>query len=339
MADNPLEIRIGRKHGLPWAGLNERVVDGAQQPNEAVAGYNWRVNRGVLETRPGITHAFEGSRPTNYYAVGDATAKCRFPSGDHMAVVNQMPRWTWVISFRTPASFAATGWLLHRGVTISATQYEQGISIDSSGIVSVALVDSAGGDKTFTSGVNALGPSTEYVLQVSRYDANAYLFWGTKSDSADASSSYGTTALLGETDHPLPDSGSAHPVVIGSKYTLGTTTHSDYMAGTTFQIHEVTLLQYFVDHVDFGWTSFADPLDPRCALHCRFEDASGAFTDLSGHAGNSEAHTGWTYQQTTNSFIEESAVVCGVAEFTKASDEERIVTVIDGSIAAANYHV
>ena len=94
-----------------------------------------------------------------------------------------------------------------------------------------------------------------------------------------------------------------------------------------------------MNHVDFGWTSFADPLDPRCALHCRFEDASGAFTDLSAHAGDSESQQGFTYQQTTNSFVEESSIVQCVCEFTKASNEERIVTVIDGSIAAADYHV
>ena len=139
-----MKLGIGRRAGKPFLGLNERIVDGAQSPNEAAAGFNFRVARGVLEQRPGITHAFEGTRPTNYYAVADATAKCRFPSGDHMAVVNQMPRWTWVISFRTPSSFAAKGWLLHRGVTISATQYEQGVYINSSGQVTCALVDSAG---------------------------------------------------------------------------------------------------------------------------------------------------------------------------------------------------
>ena len=87
------------------------------------------------------------------------------------------------------------------------------------------------------------------------------------------------------------------------------------------------------------WTSFADPLDKRCALHCRFESASGAFIDLSSHAANSEAHTGWTYQQTTNSFVEESSLVQCVCEHTKASEEERIVTVIDGAIAVADYNV
>jgi hypothetical protein len=255
-----------------------------------------------------------------------------------MQVMNQMERWTWVISFRTPASFGATSWLLHRGVTISATQYDQGVYIDSSGVVYVVLCDSAGGNKSFTSGANTLSASTEYVLQVSRYDTNGYLYWGTPTSSAAVTSAMGTTAVLGENDHPTSDDGSDHPLAVGAHYTLATTTPAGYL-GNGGQLHEITLLQYYVNHVDFGWTSYADPLDPRCALHCRFEDASGTLTDLSAHAGDSEAQTGVTYQQTTNSFIEESAVVQGITEFTKASNEERIVVVSDGSISATDYHV
>ncbi len=336
MAD--LEIKIGRKHGEPWRGINERIVDPAQGPSEAVGGQNWRVNRGVLETRPGITHAFDITRPTNYYATLGATGYIRFPSGDHMQGVNQMERWTWLIAFRTPASFAAKGWLLHRGVTISATQYEQGISIDSTGKVTVELVDSSGSDKSFNSGSNLLSTSTEYVMLVGRYDTEGYLLWGTLTASPSSTLAQGYTAVLGETDHPTSDAGSDHPVAVGAEYDLGTTTPSNYM-GNGFEIHELTLLQYFVNHVELGWTSFADPLDPRCALHCRFEDASGALTDLSGNAADSEAQTGVTYQQTTNSFVEESAVICGIIELTKSSGEERIVVVGDGSISASDYHV
>jgi len=338
-------VRIGRKSGKPWMGLNERIQDGAQGPNEASAGFNFRVNKGVLETRPGITHATEiASRPTAYYALFGAAGRVGFPSADQYDVVNGRVRWTWILSFRTPSSMPTKGWLLHRGVTISGTQYEQGVSVDSSGIVTVALVDSAGGDKSFTSGANALSVSTEYVLQVTRYDTEAYLHWGTLAASGDPSEAYGTTDALGELDHAWKaDDAAAHPLYFGCEYDLGTTTPSNYM-GNTFQMHEATLLQYMMVNngsvvLDHGWTSFADPLDPRCALHCRFEDASSHFTDLSSHGNDSNAENDITYQQTTNAFIEESALVQGVIEFTNSNDEERVIVLANGAMSVGAFHV
>lgn len=334
-------IRIGTRSGRPYKGLNERIVDGAQAPNEAVGGYNFRVGRGALETRPGITHAFEiTARPTSYYALLAADGRVTFPyTGAYDEVMNGRPRWSWIISFRTPAAFSGTHWLLHQGVTIGSTQYDQGVYMNSGGRVYVALVDSAGGSETFNTAGNVLSAATNYVLQVTRYDGDAYVYWGTATSSADPDTAMGTTAALGETDSAHDsDDGDEHPIVFGAHYDLDTTTYSNYL-GNGAQLHEVTLLQYFVNHCDFGWTSFADPLDPRCALHCRFEDASSHFTDLSANGNDSDAENGITYQQTTNAFVEESAVVQGVCEFTRSDDSERVVIIADGSMSVGNVNV
>jgi len=338
-------IRIGRHSGLPWMGLNERIEDGAQMPNEASAGQNFRVNKGVLETRPGITHATEVSaRPTSYYVTLGATGQIRYDSADQYDVINGRVRWLWVLSVRTPASFSGTHWIIHRGVTIGGTQYEQGVYVDSNGKVYVKLVDSAGGDKTFNSGANTLSVDTNYVITVGRFDTDAYLNWGTETSSPTVGV-MGTTSDLGELDHAWSSGSGAHTLNIGHEYDLGTTTPSNYWKG---EIHEVTLLQYYVNHApdpstgwycEFGWTSFADPLDPRCALHCRYNAASGALIDLSTHGNDSSVNTGVTYQQTTNAFVEESAVVQSIDEFTNSNDQERIVTVIDGTIVVGNINV
>jgi len=306
-------IRIGRHSGLPWMGLNERIEDGAQMPNEASAGQNFRVNKGVLETRPGITHATEVSaRPTSYYVTLGATGQIRYDSADQYDVINGRVRWLWVLSVRTPASFSGTHWIIHRGVTIGGTQYEQGVYVDSNGKVYVKLVDSAGGDKTFNSGANTLSVDTNYVITVGRFDTDAYLNWGTETSSPTVGV-MGTTSDLGELDHAWSSGSGAHTLNIGHEYDLGTTTPSNYWKG---EIHEVTLLQYYVNHApdpstgwycEFGWTSFADPLDPRCALHCylpgtkvsgRFVSGSKSF--YSGPAREIVTRGGRRLRLTTN---------------------------------------
>jgi len=331
MPEYPLEVKVGRKYGAPWLGLNERIEDSAQAPQEAAAGYNFRVGRGVLETRPGITHATDTTRPTSYYATWAANGSVRFPYIDAYEAMNQCERWTWIISFRTPASFPAKGWLFSQACTVGGTAYYQGVYVDSSGKVYVSLIDSAEGDETFDSGANVLSVSTNYVLQVSRYDANAYLYWGKEATSADAESALGTTDTLGETDHPV--SSAEHEFVLGAKWN-----GAAYSEQLAMSCSEVTILHYFVNHVNFGWTSFADPHDPRCALHCRCEDASGTFTDLSGHGNDSDDENNITYQQTANAFVEESSIVQMVTEFAK-EDASRLVTVIDGSILVGSFHV
>ena len=332
--DHELVLRIGKRHGQPWLGLNERLEDSVLGPQEAASGYDWRVNRGVIETRPGITLSAEVARSTAYYALLSSTGAVKFPDHDSYQCVNQRPRWTWVISFRTPASLAE-GWILFRRVTIGTVGYDQGLKINASGRLEAVLVDSAGGSKSFNTGSNVLAAATNYVVQVSRYDTNAYIYFASEATSADINTAMGTSAVVGETDHP-EDDGSGNDLVFAAEHD-GSSTYSNYL--TAGQIHQVTLLNYFVNHAEFGWVSFADPRDPRVALSCVFEDASSHFTDDSANGNDSDGETGITYQETTNAFVERSAIVQMVEEFTDANDNERIVTVIHGSIAAAEYHV
>ena len=195
MPEYPIELKIGRKHGAPWLGLNERMEDSAQAPQEAATGFNFRVSQGVMEQRPGITHATEVSaRPTSKYVAFGATGAVRHPSADYYDVMNGKVRWTWILSIRTPSSFTGTHWIVHRGVTISGTQYEQGVYVDSTGKVVVSITDSAGGDKSFNSGGNLLSADTNYVVQITRYDTDGYIHWGSETSSGVFGTAMGTSS-------------------------------------------------------------------------------------------------------------------------------------------------
>lgn len=333
--EHELVLRLGKRHGAPWLGLNERIEDSVLGPQEASSGYDWRVNRGVIETRPGNTLSTSVTRPTAYYAVLSATGAWKHPAIDAYQVVNQRERWTWILSLKTPSTFPAEGWLLHRRVTIGTVDHDQGLRVNASGRLEVVLVDSAGGDKSFNSGSNVLAPATNYVIQVSRYDTEGFIYFSTETQSPDVESAMGYTAVLGETDHP-DDDAADNDLNFSSEHD-GATTYSNYL--TACEWHQVTLLNYFVDHVEFGWVGYADPLDLRCALHLTFADASGHLTDHSANANDSDDESGITYRETSNAFVEPVSIVQQVAEFTDASDNERIVTTINGTIAAAEYHV
>jgi len=328
-------LRIGKGHGKPWMGLNERVEDRVLGPQEASAGYDWRVNKGVIETRPGNTLSSSVTRPTAYYATVSATGAWKHPAIDAYQVVNQRKRWTWILSIKTPSSFPNDGWLLFRRVTIGTTDFDQGLRITSSGAVEAVLVDSAGGDQSFDTGSNVLTAATNYVIQVSRYDTEGFIYFAKATESAAIGSAMGYTSALGEQDYPEED-GSGNDLVFSAEHD-GASTYSNY--ATACEWHQVTLLNYFVDHVEFGWSGYADPLDLRCAIHLTFANASGHFTDHSRNGNNSDDETGVTYQQTSNAFVEPVSIVQQVAEFTDGNDDERIVTTINGSIAVAEYHV
>lgn len=326
-------IQVGRRHGAPFLGLNEKIADAAQAPQEASGGYNWRVNEGVFESRPGAMLAASIARPTSYAVEFDAANDhVRFAHLDAYVFLNERVRWTIVYSFTTPASFPSKGYLFSQRVTISAAEYTQGVYINGSGKVFVELVDSTGSDKTFDSGASVLSTSTNYVIQVSRYDTNGYLYWGEEATSAVITTAKGTTTALGKFDHPA--STADHDFVLGADWNASVYSNRLAHHATNF-----VALNLFVDHIEHGWSTYGDPTDPRVALCLRFAEASGEIKDQTPRANHSTAENLSAYRNTSNAFVEDTIPICAVAEFTKSSEEERIMLVAGGSIRASSYIV
>jgi hypothetical protein len=323
------EIKVGREHGSPFQGINEKVSDHAQAPAEAAAGQNWRVNNGVLETRPGYTRAYDFTRPTNYYVTLDGTNGIRFPAIASYKGLFETPRWSIVFSIRTPNPMSA-GWIMSKRVTIGGTDFTCGLKTNGSGQVTAAICDSARADKSFTSGATVLAAGTNYILQWVRYDTNSWLYFG-EPDSTPVL--VGTSTVLGLDDAPT-DTGD-HDIVIGNDWT-----GAAWSLPLDIEAHEISIFRKVLNHQKFGYTSLADPRDSAVILHCRFEDASGNLTDLSSHENDATTVTGVaSYQDTSHSFMEETSRVDGIFEFTQSDGTERIVTIHNGTIQAADYHV
>lgn len=322
-------IAIGSRSEFPFKGINEKTEDIAQDPGWASGGFNFIAEDGVLKHRPGTTWSTDVARPASKYIVMDGSDGMKIP---WIAPYDLLVRWTLVIAFRTPASFSANHTLFSKHVTIGSTEYPYPtVYVNSAGRVYVGLTSAAGVDKTFNTGANVLAADTNYVLQVTRYDHEAFVWWGTPTTSPAIK---GSTDALGKLDYPVNEA-EAGDIALGAKYT-----GAAYSDPGAFELHQVLLLTKVVNHQDFGFTQYAAPRDPDCALSMIFDDASGHITDLSANENNSDDETGIdTYGATTHAFVSRVRPVNLIQEFTNISRQQRVLLVAGGSVYAANYHI
>jgi len=319
---------VGRNLGQPFMGIHQRIKDEALQDNQAADGNSFRIDNGVLQSGPGKEWATHTDIGTEKYALLDGVSGIYF---DHTDAYDLRVRWTVIVSFRTPSALPSKGYIFSKQVEIDGTLYDYpGVYVNSVGRVYVSVVDSVGGDKSFSTSEYRLQPDTDYVLQLTRYDTNAYLWIGTDTVSP---AMVASTALLGKLDYP--ESESDQPLCIGGVYD-----GAAWSSAFAIEAHEFTMLDSVILHTDFGYTSYADPLDDRCIINTRFDDASGHFTDHSTHGNNSANEDGVdTYALTTNAFVNDIAPVTMIAELSPAGGTQRVVTVTNGTINSGMFFV